>query len=274
MEARDSSLAWICISLQLACYTLYNVQLQGVGAVSYKLQTYNLSYQDVYVTAPPARAFPLPMAEPMSRPSRSLAPVDYSGLDEPGEERPVKRHKIEQPEPSAPSVSTAPAIPKKMAPIFAKSPAAQAKPETPGASGGFDSAKAKIAPKPKPAPSKPKAASSSGLEMHRRTLGDAVKARIHVEKWCIGASCHCTTQASLDVFRRLIVPNAADVTPVGFDADTPVVVASVRGTASAGEIFGKTKITGGTRMGSWSANKMELVFFPPTGELRIWWTMR
>ena len=43
--------------------------------------------------------------------------------------------------------------------------------------------------------------------------------------------------------------------------------------AAAGEIFGKTKITGGTRMGSWSANKMELVFFPPTGELRIWWTM-
>jgi hypothetical protein len=75
------------------------------------------------------------------------------------------------------------------------------------------------------------------------------------------------------VFRNLIVPNAADVTPREFDASTPVVVAAVRGSSSAGEIFGKTKITGGTRMGSWSANKMELVFFPPTGELRCWWTM-
>ena len=43
--------------------------------------------------------------------------------------------------------------------------------------------------------------------MHRRALGDAVKAKIQVEKWCIGASCHCTTRVALDVFRNLIVPH-------------------------------------------------------------------
>ena len=46
----------------------------------------------------------------------------------------------------------------------------------------------------------------------------------------------------LDV-HNLIAPNAAEVTPVTFDASTPVVVAAIRGSASAGEIFGKTKIT-------------------------------
>ena len=65
---------------------------------------------------------------------------------------------------------------------------------------------------------------------------------------------------------------AEAVVPATADAHTPVVVASVlhRG---AVEIFGSTKLVGGTRLGSWTANKMELVYFPPTGELRIWWTM-
>ena len=218
----------------------------------------------------------------MSRPSRSIAQVDYSGLDEPGGERAEKRAKTEAPTP-APAVETAEAVPKKMAPISAKSPAAgpsagpSANPAPTTTSTTKPSApkpKPASAPKPKaPSAPKPKAA-SSGLEMHRRALGDAVKSKIIVEKWCIGASCHCVTHISLDVFRNLVVPNAAEITPATFGADAPVVVASVRGTASAGEIFGKTKITGGTRMGSWSANKMELVFFPPTGDLRIWWTMR
>ena len=45
-------------------------------------------------------------------------------------------------------------------------------------------------------------------------------------------------------------------------APTPVVVASVRRAAAMGEIFGHNKIKGGTRMGSWAANKGELVYFP------------
>lgn len=290
---------------------------------------------------------PFAAAAASARPKRSVSTVDYSGCDEPGGEvRPEKTQKMA----GTPAVETAGGLVlKKMAPIFAKSPAlvsdkptlgeelrgraksggmavscgslsqegrvadgthvdlpgdgtgcggagaaqaipkdsavgrlcAQSQPGVPRMPASVAAAVSKTAPKagaPKVSASKasvPKPKSTtSGLEMHRRALGDAVKAKIQVEKWCIGASCHCSTRIALDVFRNLVVPNAADVTPAQFGMDTPVVVASIRGTSSAGEIFGKTKITGGTRMGSWSADKMELVFFPPTGELRVWWTMR
>ena len=109
------------------------------------------------------------------------------------------------------------------------------------------------------------------LEQHRRTLGDAVKAHISVEKWCIAARTHCSTHCELEVFQSLVVPNADSVTPEEFSEETPVVVAAL--SRGAADVFGSTKLTGGTRMGSWSADKMELVFFPPTGELRCWWTM-
>lgn len=112
------------------------------------------------------------------------------------------------------------------------------------------------------------------LEQHRRALGDECKANIHVEKWCIAARCHCVTTCHPDVWRALVVPNADSVTPAGefSEVSTPVIVASVSRNASL--IFGATKLTGGTRMGSWHADKMELVYLPPTRELRIWWTMR
>jgi hypothetical protein len=227
-----------------------------------------------------------------SRPIRNVAPVDYGGQDEDGGEvtEPGKK-KRKADDDGDNSIFADMGFPcssksikqqgEAMAAIFAGSRGGE--PET-------SSAGTKItpifAPSPitggavakKPAP-KPKAGSKlksagGGYEMQRRALGDAVKANISVEKWCIGARCHCTTSATLDVFRNLIAPNAAEVTPATFDASTPVVVAAIRSSASAGEIFGKTKITGGTRMGSWSANKMELVFFPPTGQLRCWWTMQ
>ena len=213
----------------------------------------------------------------MSRPSRDLAPVDYAGQDEDAVQ-PVKKQKTDDSfsdlgfgsassmkkqadtiaaffDGSREGASATTTTATKVAPIFAPSPVV---------SSGKQSAGVK-----KPG----KAKATGGYEMQRRALGDAVKAAISVEKWCIAARCQCNTRTTLDVFRNLIVPNAADVTPREFDASTPVVVAAVRGSSSAGEIFGKTKITGGTRMGSWSANKMELVFFPPTGELRCWWTM-
>ena len=234
---------------------------------------------------------PFAAAAASARPKRSVSTIDYSGCDEPGDEvRPEKKQKMA----GTPAVETADGlVPKKMAPIFAKSPAsvsdkptlgeepAQSQPSVPYMPTNVAAAVSKTAHKAgatkvsasKASVPNPKS-TTSGLEMHRRALGDAVKAKIHVEKWCIGASCHCSTRIALDVFRNLVVPNAADVTPAQFGMDTPVVVASIRGTSSAGEIFGKTKITGGTRMGSWSADKMELVFFPPTGELRVWWTMR
>ena len=112
------------------------------------------------------------------------------------------------------------------------------------------------------------------IEQHRRALGNQVKSKIKVEKWCIAPQCHCVMQCEIEVFRKLIVPNAQSVMPSTFDATTAVVVASIEGSEAAGAVFGYTKICGGTRLGSWSANKMELIFFPRSKEMRVWWTMR
>jgi len=113
------------------------------------------------------------------------------------------------------------------------------------------------------------------IEQWRRALGNDVKTQIKVEKWAIEARTHCVCQAvALEVFEELIVPNAASVIPAEFDSSTPVVVASIASTSAMAEIFGATKIKGGTRMGSWSADKGELVFVPKDKELRIWWTMK
>ena len=223
----------------------------------------------------------------MARPSRNLAPVDYGGQDEDEVQQPARKQqktsgddifsalgfvssdKMKTQADGMAAIfagsrggtsesTTATTTTSKLAPIFAPSPAVSKQPKV-------------VGKQPKAVGKQPKA--TGGYEMQRRALGDAVKGAISVEKWCIAARCQCTTRTTMDVFRNLIVPNAADVTPPTFDSSTPVVVAAVRGSSSAGEIFGKTKITGGTRMGSWSANKMELIFFPPTGELRCWWTM-
>ncbi|GIQ82480.1 hypothetical protein KIPB_003629 [Kipferlia bialata] len=109
------------------------------------------------------------------------------------------------------------------------------------------------------------------VEQHRRRLGDAVKGQIEVEKYCIAARCHCTVDCDIEVFKALVVPNADTVLPSTFDTTSPVVVASVTGNAHY--IFGSTKLSGGTMYGSWSANRMELVFIPSEKKMRIWWTM-
>jgi len=111
------------------------------------------------------------------------------------------------------------------------------------------------------------------LEQHRRRIGDAVKGCLSMEKYCMKADCHCTVKISIDIFRRLIIPHAAEVTPVEFTSTTPVVVALVKGSKAAGEIFGKTKIKGGNRYEQCEAEKMELVFFPSREKMRVWWIM-
>ena len=111
------------------------------------------------------------------------------------------------------------------------------------------------------------------LEQHRRALGDAVKANIQVQKWCVEARTFATTKCAFEVFERLVVPNATSVVPESFTNETPVVVAKIKGTAALGDIFGKSKIQGGTRLGSWSADKADIIFFPPSNDLRVWWTM-
>ena len=52
-----------------------------------------------------------------------------------------------------------------------------------------------------------------------------------------------------------------------------VVLAEVKNMEQASAIFGSTKLRAGTRLGSWEVKKMDIVFKPKQGELRIWWTM-
>lgn len=111
------------------------------------------------------------------------------------------------------------------------------------------------------------------LEQHRRALGDQVKKAIQVEKWCVEAKTTIETTISSKVFERLVIPNAKSVVPDKFDKTTPVVVCCVEGTQALGEIFGRSKIKGGTRLGSWSADRGDVIFFPATGKMRVWWTM-
>lgn len=109
------------------------------------------------------------------------------------------------------------------------------------------------------------------LEQHRRTMGDAVSSCISVQKWCVAARTHCVVECHPDVFRGLVMPNSISVVPADFSKDTPVVVALA--TKGASTIFGSTKLTGGTRMGSWTANQMQLIYTPSTQKMSCWWTM-
>merc|ERR1712192_35191 len=118
------------------------------------------------------------------------------------------------------------------------------------------------------------------VEQHRRAMGDQVKSKLRVlggtGNYGIAASCHVSMSCSIEVFRSLVVPNATKVTPAQFDSSTPVVLAQVDSTQQIGQIFGVSKIQDGTRMGSWSASKMDILFLLPgeaSGQLRAWWTM-
>ena len=112
------------------------------------------------------------------------------------------------------------------------------------------------------------------VEQWRRAMGDEVKRSINVEKWCVEARTHCTVEVGEAVFRALVLPHAARVVPPAFDAATPVVVAHLVGSAAIGEVFGHSKIKGSTRLGGWSADEADLIFFPAEKRMRVWWTMR
>ena len=120
------------------------------------------------------------------------------------------------------------------------------------------------------------------LEQHRRAMGNVVKENIKVEKWCIGARTHCVIKdVEAEVFQKLVLVNASSVVPT-FSSDIridelqniPVLVVSILSTDLIANVFGATKIKGGTRLGSWSADKCEIVYVPQTKEMRVWWTMK
>ena len=111
------------------------------------------------------------------------------------------------------------------------------------------------------------------LEQHRRKMGDAVKSRLSMEKYCMRADCHATVDMPMEVFKQLVVPHASKLTPDTFTATTPVVVALIKGREAAGEVFGKSKIRGGNKYEQRDMEKCDVVYFPASGKARIWWIM-
>jgi len=118
-----------------------------------------------------------------------------------------------------------------------------------------------------------------GLEMapHRRVMGNMVQAKINVlggpDKYGVAADCHLAVNCSLALFRTLVVPHAARVLPKNFNKDTAVILAQAVNSGQITSIFGPTKVRVLRGSYSWVATKMDLVFLPSTGELRMWWVM-
>ena len=100
-----------------------------------------------------------------------------------------------------------------------------------------------------------------------------MKENINVEKWAIEAKTHVETKISMDVFKAVILPHVDGVIPQSFNEETPVIVASCSSQQTMEEVFGVTKVKGGTRLGSTSAKKGEIIYFPQTQVLRVWWKM-
>ena len=103
-----------------------------------------------------------------------------------------------------------------------------------------------------------------------------MKGRISFEKWTIAAECSATVDCSWETFLANIAPHAASVVPAPAAGAPPpeVAVARLEGAAACGEAFGHSKIKGGSRMGSWSANRAECVWRRDAGTVSLWWTMR
>jgi hypothetical protein len=128
-----------------------------------------------------------------------------------------------------------------------------------------------------PAAPRPKKEKPPTAEQLRRAIGDVVKSKIEFTKYTIAARTQCTVDMDARTFELLIKPNASRITPdpnaSGADlSSAPVVVARLTG-GSIGEAFGRTKVTGGSRLGTFTANKCEVIWYPARGTADIWWTM-
>ncbi len=100
----------------------------------------------------------------------------------------------------------------------------------------------------------------------------AVKGSIQFAKWAIHARTHCTVELDASTFRANVLPHSTKVTPSDWSegASSDVVVASISGSNALGEVFGKTKITGGSRLGTWTADLADVIFYPKEGKANIW----
>ncbi len=163
--------------------------------------------------------------------------------------------------------SSAPLVPAAKKPALANK---AAKAATPAA----EARKAKAAEKAAEKAAAKAAERPGGLtiEQHRRAVGDAVKAKISMEKFTIAARTMVNVTMLPEVFRALVAPNCT-VIPAQWDASTEVVVASSRNAEAIAEICGSSKIKGGNMYAHFSAKKMDFIYVPATNQLRIWWTM-
>ena len=110
------------------------------------------------------------------------------------------------------------------------------------------------------------------IEQHRRKMGDSVKASISCDKYTIAARTHTTIECSFELFEALVIPNCLGTTPSKYSAKSEVIVCRAQ-TQGIAEMFGATKVKGGNRYSTFTANNMDLIFYPSTNRIDVWWTM-
>ena len=141
-------------------------------------------------------------------------------------------------------------------------------------SGGIRSAKSKSKTKTK---TKAKTRKPAGLIPGRcscqtkKQLTDRVKSAMTLNKWTIEATCirvkmDCTAFKWMFGEHGTIIPN-------NYDENTPVVVCRLNSQAQCGDVFGKSKIKGGSRYGEYHITSMDIVFTPPTHEVKMWFAV-
>lgn len=56
----------------------------------------------------------------------------------------------------------------------------------------------------------------------------------------MSARTHCTMECDFEVFKTLVAPHAASVTPEKFHREDSVIVAIIEGSESIGNVFGES----------------------------------
>eukprot|EP00483_Globobulimina_turgida_P013372 UN13396 len=104
----------------------------------------------------------------------------------------------------------------------------------------------------------------------KKAIGDALKRYISLEKWTIPAKCF-EVEMDCIAFKHLFGEHG-DITPKQFDESTDCVVCRLDDDGSA-NVFGKTKCKGGSMYGTFTIEKMDVVFFPSQQSARIWFAV-
>ena len=107
---------------------------------------------------------------------------------------------------------------------------------------------------------------------YRRVLVNLVDENIEVAGGSHGRHCKALCSLTLDItieaFRALLVPSVL-VTPEHFDESTAAVLVEARSRQQAAAVLGRAAPGAGGR----KLNRLDMVFLPARGQLRLWWTM-